>query len=34
MAEGWARKLKSDVIEPYSAGVETLPEILSKENKK
>jgi arsenate reductase len=23
MAEGWARKLKSDVIEPYSAGVET-----------
>jgi arsenate reductase len=23
MAEGWARHLKSDVIEPYSAGVET-----------
>lgn len=23
MAEGWARKLKSDVIEPYSAGIET-----------
>jgi len=23
MAEGWARYLKSDVIEPYSAGVET-----------
>lgn len=22
MAEGWARKLKSDVIEPYSAGIE------------
>ena len=22
MAEGWARQLKSDVIEPYSAGVE------------
>jgi arsenate reductase (thioredoxin) len=22
MAEGWARALKSDVIEPYSAGVE------------
>ena len=22
MAEGWARKLKSEVIEPYSAGVE------------
>lgn len=22
MAEGWARHLKSDVIEPYSAGVE------------
>ena len=21
MAEGWARKLKSDVIEPYSAGI-------------
>ncbi len=23
MAEGWARYLKSDVVEPYSAGVET-----------
>jgi len=23
MAEGWARELKSDVIEPFSAGVET-----------
>lgn len=23
MAEGWARFLKSDVIEPYSAGIET-----------
>ena len=23
MAEGWARKLKSDQIEPYSAGIET-----------
>ena len=23
MAEGWARKLKGDVVEPYSAGVET-----------
>ena len=23
MAEGWTRHLKSDVIEPYSAGVET-----------
>lgn len=23
MAEGWARKLKSDWIEPYSAGIET-----------
>ncbi|MBD3265712.1 arsenate reductase ArsC [bacterium] len=23
MAEGWARHLKSDVIEPYSAGVES-----------
>jgi len=23
MAEGWARKLKSDVIEAYSAGIET-----------
>ena len=22
MAEGWAKKLKSDVIEPYSAGIE------------
>ncbi len=22
MAEGWARELKSDVIEPYSAGIE------------
>jgi len=22
MAEGWARRLKGDVIEPYSAGVE------------
>jgi arsenate reductase len=22
MAEGWARQLKSDVIEPYSAGIE------------
>ncbi len=22
MAEGWARRLKSDVIEPYSAGIE------------
>lgn len=22
MAEGWTRKIKSDVIEPYSAGVE------------
>ena len=23
MAEGWARHLKNDVLEPYSAGVET-----------
>ncbi len=23
MAEGWARKLKNDIIEPYSAGIET-----------
>ena len=23
MAEGWARTLKSDVLEPYSAGIET-----------
>jgi len=23
MAEGWARHLKSDAIEPYSAGIET-----------
>ena len=23
MAEGWTRHLKSDVIEPYSAGIET-----------
>jgi arsenate reductase len=23
MAEGWAKKLKGDVIEPYSAGIET-----------
>lgn len=23
MAEGWTRLLKSDVIEPYSAGIET-----------
>lgn len=23
MAEGWARNLKTDVIEPYSAGIET-----------
>lgn len=23
MAEGWARALKNDVIEPYSAGIET-----------
>jgi arsenate reductase len=23
MAEGWAKALKSDVIEPYSAGIET-----------
>jgi arsenate reductase len=23
IAEGWAKKLKSDVIEPYSAGIET-----------
>jgi arsenate reductase len=23
MAEGWARKLKSDWVEPYSAGIET-----------
>jgi arsenate reductase (thioredoxin) len=23
MAEGWARHLKSDVLEPYSAGLET-----------
>lgn len=23
MAEGWAHELKSDVIEPYSAGIET-----------
>jgi len=23
MAEGWARHIKSDVIEPYSAGIET-----------
>jgi arsenate reductase (thioredoxin) len=24
MAEGWTHKLKSDCIEPYSAGIETL----------
>ncbi|MBN2593115.1 MAG: arsenate reductase ArsC, partial [Sedimentisphaerales bacterium] len=23
MAEGWSKKLKGDVIEPYSAGIET-----------
>lgn len=23
MAEGWARYLKNDIIEPYSAGIET-----------
>ncbi len=23
MAEGWAKKLKNDIIEPYSAGIET-----------
>ena len=23
MAEGWARELKADVLEPYSAGIET-----------
>ncbi len=23
MAEGWARHLKSDVVEPFSAGIET-----------
>lgn len=23
IAEGWAKKLKNDVIEPYSAGIET-----------
>jgi arsenate reductase len=23
MAEGWANKLKGDIIEPYSAGIET-----------
>ena len=23
MAEGWARHLKADIIEPYSAGIET-----------
>jgi len=23
MAEGWARRLKSNVIEPYSAGIDT-----------
>ena len=23
MAEGWARRLKGDIIEPYSAGIET-----------
>jgi arsenate reductase (thioredoxin) len=23
IAEGWARKLKSDAVEPYSAGIET-----------
>jgi arsenate reductase len=23
MAEGWARRLKGDVIEPYSAGIES-----------
>ncbi|OQY19207.1 MAG: arsenate reductase [Desulfobacteraceae bacterium 4572_35.1] len=23
MAEGWARELKGDVVEPYSAGIET-----------
>jgi arsenate reductase len=23
MAEGWARHLKGDIIEPYSAGIET-----------
>jgi arsenate reductase len=25
MAEGWARALKGDVLEPYSAGVDTKP---------
>jgi len=25
MAEGWTRHLKSDVIEPYSAGIEVKP---------
>ncbi len=23
MAEGWVRRLKSDIVEPYSAGIET-----------
>ena len=38
MAEGWARHLKGDVIEPFSAGVEirafveTLPESLTGED--
>lgn len=27
MAEGWAKKLGSDVIEPYSAGTENYPEV-------
>jgi arsenate reductase len=25
MAEGWVRRLKGDVIEPYSAGIEPKP---------
>lgn len=27
MAEGWAKKLRSDVLEAYSAGTENYPEV-------
>ena len=27
MAEGWAKKLGSDVLEAYSAGTENYPEV-------
>jgi hypothetical protein len=30
MAEGWARKLGSDVLEAYSAGTEDYPEFKDK----